>query len=119
MQHRAADVENKRKSRADKERRRQHQAADREYKKKSRAEEGRRMQHRAAVRACQAQRQKSKCYRKKCSKSASISQKYRLQHEAAYQKYHEIVCYKNQTKRLQCDAIFKKIGKRQEHVQQG
>jgi len=67
------------------------------------------MQHRAAVRACQAQRQKSECYRKKRTKSASISQKNRLQHDAAYQKCHQVVCYNNQIKRLH--AIFKEKNK--------
>ena len=105
---------------ADKESRIQHRAADRESKRRSLADERMRMQHRAAVRACHAQRQKSECYRKKRTKSASISHKNRLQHDAAYQKCNQVVCYKNQTKRLQCDAIFKeKIRMRQEHVQYG
>jgi len=64
MQHRAADRESKKRSLADKEKRMQHRAADSESKRRSLADEGRRMQHRAAVRACQAQRQKSECYRK-------------------------------------------------------
>jgi len=85
----------------------QHLAADRESKRRSLADDGRRMQHRAAVRACQAQRQKSECYRKKRTKSASISHKNRLQHDAAYQKCYQVVRYKKQIKRLQCDAIFK------------
>jgi len=108
-------TEKNKRSLAEEGRRMQHRAADRESKRRSLADEGRRMQHRAAVRACQAQRQKSEC-----TKSASITQKNRLQHDAAYQKCHQVVCYKNQIKRQQCDAIFKEKNKdAQEHVQHG
>ena len=77
---------------ADKKNRMQHRAADRDNNRKALADKGKKMQHRAVVRACQAQRQKSEHYRKKSTKSASIGQKYRLQHDAAYQKCHQVVC---------------------------